>query len=88
MDLGRRQLDGALSADRKNATDGRRSNDHTARNYPSPSELAAYLMEGLTMQMQIDTHKGDPAEDRGAFLGGVLWCVVLLAALLAAHMLQ
>ena len=40
------------------------------------------------MQMQIDTRKGDPAEDRGAFLGGVLWCVVLLAALLAAHVLQ
>jgi hypothetical protein len=40
------------------------------------------------MQMQIDTHEGDPAEDWGAFIGGVLWCLVLLAALLAAHMLQ
>jgi hypothetical protein len=45
-------------------------------------------MEGLTMQMQIDTRTNDPAEDRGAFLGGVLWCLVLLAALLAAHVLQ
>ena len=40
------------------------------------------------MQMQIDTHKGDPSEDRGAFIVGVLWCLVLLAALLAARMLQ
>jgi hypothetical protein len=53
----------------------------------SPPELKAYLMEGLTMQMQIDTHKGDPAEDRGAFIGGVLGCLVVLGALLVAYML-
>ena len=39
------------------------------------------------MQMQIETHKGDPAEDRGAFIGSVLGCLILFAALVAAHML-
>ena len=39
------------------------------------------------MQMQIDTHKGDPTEDRGAFIGGVLGCLVVLGALLVAYML-
>ena len=53
----------------------------------SLAELEAYLMEGLTMQMQTDTRKGDPAEDRGAFLGGVLGCLVVLAALLVAYLL-
>jgi hypothetical protein len=52
-----------------------------------PTVLMAYLREGLTIQMQIDTHKGDPAEDRSAFIGGVLVCMALFAILLAAHVL-
>ncbi|MEO8421913.1 MAG: hypothetical protein ABI457_12035 [Hyphomicrobium sp.] len=36
------------------------------------------------MQMQIETRKADPAEDRGAFIGGVLACLLVLAALVAA----
>jgi hypothetical protein len=39
------------------------------------------------MQMQIETHKSDPAEDRGAFIGSVVGCAVLFAALFAAHLL-
>jgi hypothetical protein len=38
----------------------------------------------MTMQMQIETRKADPAEDRGAFIGGVLACFLVLAALVAA----
>ena len=41
----------------------------------------------MQMQMQIDINQGDPAEDRGAFIGGVLGCLVILGALLVAHML-
>ena len=39
------------------------------------------------MQMQINTRKGDPAEDRGASRWRAV-VMVLLAALLAAHMWQ
>ena len=39
------------------------------------------------MQMQIDTQKGDPAEDRGAFIGSVLGCLALFVTLVAAHLL-
>lgn len=58
------------------------------RNFPSSGEFDAYLMEGITMQMQIDTHSGDPAEDRRAFVGSVLGCFALFAILLAAHLLS
>ena len=36
------------------------------------------------MQMQIETRRADPAEDRGAFIGSVLACFLVLAALVAA----
>ena len=36
------------------------------------------------MQMQIETRKADPTEDRGAFIGSVLACFLVLAALVAA----
>ena len=36
------------------------------------------------MQMQIETRKADPVEDRGAFIGSVLACLLVLAALVAA----
>jgi len=36
------------------------------------------------MQMQIETRKADPVEDRGAFIGSVLACFLVLAALVVA----
>ena len=37
--------------------------------------------------MQIETRKADPTDDRGAFIGGVLACFLVLAGLVAADML-
>ncbi len=36
------------------------------------------------MQMPIETRKADPAEDRAAFIGSVVACFLVLAALVAA----
>ena len=35
--------------------------------------------------LEMETRNGDPAEDRGAFIGSVLGCLILFAALVAAH---
>ena len=37
--------------------------------------------------MQIETRKTDPSDDRGAFIGGVLACFLVLAGLVAADIL-
>jgi hypothetical protein len=39
------------------------------------------------MPMQIDTRKADPTDDRSAFIGSVLACVVVLAGLITADIL-
>jgi len=36
------------------------------------------------MTMQIDTRPADPTADRGAFVGSILGCALLFAALLGA----
>ena len=61
--------------------------DHDERNSPIAARVTSLSHRGTKMQMQIDTHQGDPAEDRGAFIGGVLGCLVILGLLLVAHML-
>ena len=37
--------------------------------------------------MQIETRKADPTDDRGAFIGGVFACFLVLAGLVAADIL-
>ena len=37
--------------------------------------------------MQIETRKADPTDDRGAFIGGVLACFLVLGGLVAADIL-
>ena len=39
------------------------------------------------MQMEIDTRKPDPTDDRSAFIGSVLACVLVLAGLVVADKL-
>jgi hypothetical protein len=41
----------------------------------------------LNMQMQIETRKPDPVDDRSAFIGSVVACFVLLAVIIAADIL-
>ncbi len=41
-------------------------------------------MRDQTMPMQIDMRPADPTADRGAFIGSILGCVPLFAALLGA----
>jgi hypothetical protein len=41
----------------------------------------------MTMQMQIDTRKPDPTDDRSAFIGSVLVCFLVLAGLVLADKL-
>ena len=37
--------------------------------------------------MQIEPQKPDPTDDRGAFIGGVLACFLVLAGILAADLI-
>jgi len=37
--------------------------------------------------MQIETRKADPTDDRGAFIGGVFACFLVLAGLVAVDIL-
>jgi hypothetical protein len=39
------------------------------------------------MQMQIETRKPDPTDDRSAFIGSVLACFLVLAGLVVADRL-
>ena len=39
------------------------------------------------MQMQIETQKPDPVDDRSAFIGSVVACFLLLVGLIAADVL-
>ena len=39
------------------------------------------------MRMQIDTRKADPTDDRSAFIGSVLACLLVLAGLVVADKL-
>jgi hypothetical protein len=43
--------------------------------------------EEPNMQLQIETRKPDPVDDRSAFIGSVVACFVLLTGLVAADIL-